>query len=172
MVNTVIPTGACDSSSHRQTVSYDNLIVLISFSPFLYVLQRSLNSTRFSGSPKLLQPEPTITCHAETGSASLLQTPEDTPTDPTTVIPTESCPERTHFPIVAPTSSSGNQLGDGYEARIKNDFEPELQPQIEGSDDGYMQRQRITDTPDISSVSDIVEIEIAPEDFASGYGPR
>lgn len=89
------------------------------------------------------------------------------PTESATVIPTESCPERTHFPIPAPAHFSGDQLGDDYDA-VKP--EPEPQPQIE-DDDGYMQRERVIDTLDSSSVNDIA-IEIAPEDHITGYGPR
>lgn len=131
-------------------------------------LPETLTHSRVPGTPCILKPESTRCVKA--GSTPLLQTPENSPTDVETFNPTESCPERTHFPIPTSSPSSGDQLED---ACIKTDFEPEPLPQIEGdegSDDGYMQRERITDTPDSSSVNDIA-IEIAPGDIVSGYGP-
>lgn len=138
-------------------------------------LPESLRPSERPGASCLLQPECTISSCAQTGNTPLLQSPDDSPAESPTIIPPEGCPEETHFPIPARAPSSEDQPGDGYEARLKDNLEPEPQPErerYEGSDDdGYMQRERITD-PSESIHSSVIDIEIAPQDRVSGYGPR
>ncbi|XP_076142193.1 uncharacterized protein LOC143124500 isoform X1 [Alosa pseudoharengus] len=141
-----------------------------------YYVPVSLRPRRTPGAPCILQPEFTISSCAQTGSTSLFQSPEDSPAESPTIIPPDGCPEKTFFRIPARAPSSDDQPGDGYEARLKDDLEPEPQPQrecYEGSDDddGYMHRERIPDTSE-STHSSVIDIEIAPEDQVSGYGPR
>ncbi|XP_062375315.1 interferon gamma receptor 1-like [Sardina pilchardus] len=131
---------------------------------------------REGGTSGVLQPE-----NIGTGNTPLLQSPKDSPPETPAIILTpddpapDSCPEQTHFPIPARAPSSDDQPGHGYEARLKDNLEPDPQPErehYEGSDDdGYMQRERITDTSE-SIHSSVIDIEIAPEDRVSGYGTR
>ncbi|XP_062375057.1 uncharacterized protein LOC134063529 [Sardina pilchardus] len=137
----------------------------------------SLRPRRTPGAPCILQPEVTVSSCAQAGSTPLLQLPEDSPVETSTVIPLDGCPEETHFRLPSPARSSDDQPGDSYEARLKDDLEPEPRPQHErddgSDDDGYMQRARISDTSESSHSSVFeIEFEIAPEDLVSGYGPR
>ncbi|XP_031435169.1 uncharacterized protein LOC105898158 [Clupea harengus] len=133
----------------------------------------SLKSKPVAGSQCILQPESSVASQVQTGCTPLLQSPEDSPDVTPTAVTPSSCQEKTHFRIPAPATSSEDQPGDGYEARLKAEPLPQLRPQgcDVSNDDCYMQRARITNNTSDSPRASVV-IEIAPGDSVSGYGPR
>ena len=139
------------------------VIILLPLSCFSFFVQGSLKSKPVAGSQCILQPESSVASQVQTGCTPLLQSPEDSPDVTPTAVTPSSCQEKTHFRIPAPATSSEDQPGDGYEARLKAEPHPQLRPQgcDVSNDDGYMQRTRITNnTSDSPRSSLVIEISL------------